>query len=407
MKTELSVLFLGRFKGEGQSDLDLVFPFSRSGLVSAKVPARAVLEPDQIVFVGRPIRLTHVRRRLVVLAVVTNIALVPDVIEKARTPRYRSRSDFRSVLSISDPVRSEWVAVLKSSVPDVGDPRDADLSFDAAINAENGVADANGAANDLQCFAQSRSVALQSEIGDCSRLSVRSGGSLTDPIGVGICLKRMVNADTAGTFTAAEVNAVSTDVNVGCTASALGSPRSADEVAGADSTVADVDVVFGSVKSEMDVRSIRSGSVWRSHGWAFGRLEVVMARRGLKKATSGGPTEPTMTAGKAGPVAIGSETPDLFLSVPLSLCLGMVNDFGYGHNVVAGLPRMGSKHALFVEAGFDGLAVICKRQLTTPWVVRLHIMCRLNIFSPAVVKCCSLGSEEHNYCLVWGCRPAG
>ena len=68
---------------------------------------------------------------------------------------------------------------------------------------------------------------------------------------------------------------------------------------------------------------------------------------------------------------------------------------------------MGSKHTLFVEAGFDGLAFICKRQLTATWVVRLDIMHRLKIFNPTVVKCCSVGSVHHNYCLVWGCRPAG
>ena len=104
---------------------------------------------------------------------------------------------------------------------------------------------------------------------------------------------------------------VSTAANVGCTASVFGSPRRADEVADVDSTDVDVDVVLGSVNSEMDVRSsssrhnqrvvglelppIRSGSVWRSNGWAFGRLEVVRALRGSKKAASKGPTEPTMT----------------------------------------------------------------------------------------------------------------
>ena len=54
------------------------------------------------------------------------------------------------------------------------------------------------------------------------------------------------------------VVAVSTAANVCCTASVLGSPRRADEVVGADSTAADIDVVLGSVKSEMDVRSSSS-----------------------------------------------------------------------------------------------------------------------------------------------------
>ena len=115
---------------------------------------------------------------------------------------------------------------------------------------------------------------------------------------------------------------------------------------------------------------------------------MVRALRGSKKATSGGLTEPTMTAGEPGLVTIGSETPDLFMSIPSGLNLGMVKDFDYGPNVVAGLPRMGSKHTLFVEAGFDGLALICKRQLTATWVVRFDIMHRLKIFNPTVVKCC-------------------
>ena len=84
METDLSFLFPGRFKGEGQSEssfigrrfVDLVFPLSRSGVVAVMVPARSVSIPDRNVFVDQPLRLTHVRRRLVVLVGETEFTLV-------------------------------------------------------------------------------------------------------------------------------------------------------------------------------------------------------------------------------------------------------------------------------------------------------------------------------------------
>ena len=92
METDLSFLFPGRFKGEGQLEssflgrgfVDLVIPLSRSGVVTVMVPARSVSIPDRNVFVDRLLRLNHVRRRMVVLAGETEITLVlqtgvPDV----------------------------------------------------------------------------------------------------------------------------------------------------------------------------------------------------------------------------------------------------------------------------------------------------------------------------------------
>ena len=166
--------------------------------------------------------------------------VAPSLPQKGRTDDGFLIPFFRSVLPISDPVQSECVADLKSSESDfppssggtpglAGVSRDAATSdantgevghiflrFDAAINVGNGIIVSNGATNtdsscfpsDLQCFAQSRSVTLQSEIGDRSRSSVRSGGFLTDLIGIGIWLKRIVNVATTGTFTDAEVYAV-------------------------------------------------------------------------------------------------------------------------------------------------------------------------------------------------------
>ena len=139
-------------------------------------------------------------------------------------------------------------------------------------------------------------------------------------------------------------------VGGGCAVSVLGSPRRADVVTGADSTAAGADAVMGSVKSEMDVSSssgqhvqggvglefppIRSGSVSRSDGWTFGRSEVVRGLRRSKRATSGGLTVPTMTAGE-----IGSEFPDPVLLVPSGWCLGMVRNYGYGPNDLSSNPR--------------------------------------------------------------------
>ena len=172
----------------------------------------------------------------------------------------------------------------------------------------NGInADSDAKSSDLQGTTLLSSIPCRFENGFCSKVS---------PIWFFTRPRRRM--DYGAGFSAS----VSTAANVCCTASVLGSPRRADEVVGADSTAADIDVVLGSVKSEMDVRPsssrhdqrvvglelplIRSGSVWRSNGWAFRRLEVVRALRGSKKATSGGVTEPTMTAGETGLVTIGT-----------------------------------------------------------------------------------------------------
>ena len=45
--------------------------------------------------------------------------------------------------------------------------------------------------------------------------------------------------------------------------------------------------------------------------------------------------------------------------------------------------------------------VVCKRKLMAMWVVRLDIMCRLQISSPAVVKCCSVDSAQMSAVPFW------
>ena len=116
LKTELSDLFPGRFKGEGQSYssilgrgfVDLVFPFSRSGLVSAMVPARAVSVPDRNMrFPDLPAAFLDVARTFAVDTIVAAEVIAVSVNAAANSAYFSDLQFFAS--PCSDTVRSEFV----------------------------------------------------------------------------------------------------------------------------------------------------------------------------------------------------------------------------------------------------------------------------------------------------------